>query len=383
MKALQPSSPQELAATLAAARAQRASVELSGHGSKRRMGGAIQAADTAICLAGLRRLLIYEPKDLTVSVEAGMPWCELARTLAAERQMVPLDPPFFDAATVGGVVASNTSGPRRRLLGTARDFIIGMKFATMEGKLIQSGGMVVKNVAGLDMAKLMIGSMGTLAAVAVVNFKVVPAPPASRTFLLSFSSAAAALEARDGILRGILQPAAIDLFNPSAAAELGRQDFLLAIQAGGNPAVLDRYQQELRTAGKADVLESHTEDEFWTGVREFVPGFLGRAPQGEVVRVSATLSQVKEVFESLPEAGFARAGSGIVYGCFTQVSAAAAWSASAAAKGWKAIIEYAPEDRAGLELWPNPGNDLRLFEQIKDRFDPERLLNRGRLYHRI
>jgi glycolate oxidase FAD binding subunit len=383
MKALQPSSPQELASALAAARARRASVELSGRGSKRRMGGAVQPADTAISAAGLQRVLVYEPKDLTVSVEAGMPWCELARVLARERQMVPLDPPFFASATVGGVVVSNTSGPRRRLYGTARDFIIGMKFATSEGKLVQTGGMVVKNVAGLDMAKLMIGSMGTLAAVAVVNFKVVPMPPASRTLAISFSSAGAALEARDGILRGILQPAAIDLLNPKAAAESGRKGFLLAVQAGGNPVVLDRYQRELQMAGETEAIEGPAEEEFWRGVREFVPAFLARAPRGAVVRVSATLAQLTEIFETLPEAGFARAGSGIVYGCFTEVSAAVRWMGAAGAKGWKAIIEYAPEDRAGLELWPNPGNDLRLFEQIKDRFDPDRLLNRGRLYHRI
>ena len=92
--------------------------------------------------------------------------------------MVPLDPPFAEAATVGGVVAANSSGPRRRLYGTARDLVIGMQFATLEGKLVQSGGMVVKNVAGLDMAKLMIGSFGTLAAIAVVNFKLLPMPEA-------------------------------------------------------------------------------------------------------------------------------------------------------------------------------------------------------------
>ena len=80
--------------------------------------------------------------------------------------MLPLDPPWLRESTVGGVIAANLSGPRRRLYGTARDMIIGMTFATLEGKLIKSGGMVVKNVAGLDMAKLMIGSFGTLAAIA-------------------------------------------------------------------------------------------------------------------------------------------------------------------------------------------------------------------------
>ena len=139
------------------------------------MAGPSPRADGA-CLDARRcsRVLQYEPHDLTISVEAGLPWCELTRVLAENRQMVPLDPPFADAATVGGVVAANSSGPRRRLYGTARDLVIGMKFATLEGKLVQSGGMVVKNVAGLDMAKLMIGSFGTLAAIAVVNFKLLP-----------------------------------------------------------------------------------------------------------------------------------------------------------------------------------------------------------------
>ena len=86
------------------------------------------------------------------------------------------------------MIASNGSGPRRRLYGTARDLVIGMKFATLEGKLVQSGGMVVKNVAGLDMAKLMIGSFGTLAAIAVVNLKLAPAPEVERSFLLAFES---------------------------------------------------------------------------------------------------------------------------------------------------------------------------------------------------
>src|SRR5437763_1211004 len=144
----------------------------------------IQVRDFA---AALIAVLQYEPHDLTISVEAGLPWADLTRLLAANRQMVPLDPPF-SAATVGGVMAANSSGPRRRLYGTARDLVIGMTFATLEGKLVSTGGMVVKNVAGLDMGKLMIGSFGTLAAIAVVNFKVLPAPEVERLFLLAFDT---------------------------------------------------------------------------------------------------------------------------------------------------------------------------------------------------
>src|SRR5204862_6920686 len=137
-----------------------------------------------------------------------------------------------------GVVSANCSGPRRRLYGTARDLVIGMTFATVEGKLVKSGGMVVKNVAGLDMGKLMIGSFGTLAAIAVVNFKLQPMPQVERLFLLSFDTADAAISARDEILKSVLQPAAIDLLNPPAAQVLGWQGYTLAIQAGGNAAVI-------------------------------------------------------------------------------------------------------------------------------------------------
>src|SRR5260370_15307669 len=120
--------------------------------------------------------------------------------------MIPLDPPFSDNATAGGILAANVRGPRRRLYGTARDMVIGMTFATLEGKLIRTGGMVVKNVAGLDMGKLMIGSFGTLAAIAIVNFRVHPVPPATRTYILEFDSIAALMAARDAVLKNQLQP---------------------------------------------------------------------------------------------------------------------------------------------------------------------------------
>src|SRR5262249_55872570 len=137
------------------------------------------------------------------------------------RQMIPLDPPFADNATVGGVIAANTSGPRRRLYGTARDLVIGMRFVTLQGRIVETGGMVVKNVAGLDMAKLMIGSFGTLAAITTVNFKLQPAPEVERSFVVAFDSAAGAFAARDRLLKSQLQPAALDILSPKAAEGFG------------------------------------------------------------------------------------------------------------------------------------------------------------------
>src|SRR5437660_3359699 len=218
MHAVTPRTPEELAAALADAASRKKSITLGGRFSKNKMGGPIAPSAVTVVTTGLTRVLSYEAKDLTISVEAGLPWAEFSRLLAENRQMVPLDPPFAGMATVGGVVAANSSGPRRRLYGTARDLVIGMTFATLEGKLVKSGGMVVKNVAGLDMGKLMIGSFGTLAAIAVVNFKLLPMPQVERMFLMSFDTLDAAIAVRGRILKSVLQPAAIDLLNPPAAA---------------------------------------------------------------------------------------------------------------------------------------------------------------------
>jgi len=383
MRALTPTSPEELAAALSAAASRRQTLTLGGRFTKRRMAGHLAQSDVTVTTTALDRVLVYEPQDLTISVQAGLPWCRLTSALAANRQMIPLDPPFSAGATVGGVVSANTSGPRRRLYGTARDFIIGMQFATLEGKLVQSGGMVVKNVAGLDMAKLLIGSFGTLAAVAVVNFKVVPMPPQERTFLLSYDSAEAAVGARDRILGSALQPAALDLLNPAAAFPLGLRGWVLAVDVGGNAAVIERYGRELGGLGAARRLAEPAHATFWQQVRNFTPEFLEANTKGAVVRVSATLSQLRELLEALPEPALARAGSGVCYGYFSDAAAAAAWMGDTADRGWKAIMEFAPENRAHLELWPQPGNDLETFGRIKALFDPHRLMNRGRLYHRI
>ncbi len=378
-----PKSPQELAETLATAAARKQTIALSGASSKHLMGGPIEAADVSVSTATMTRVLQYEPRDLTISVEAGMRYADLDRLLAQNRQMIPLDPPFAESATMGGILAANSSGPRRRLYGTARDLVIGMTFATLEGKLVQSGGMVVKNVAGLDMGKIMIGSFGTLAALAVTNFKLVPRPAAEASFLVSFETLDEAIGARDETLREQIPPTAIDLLNPIAAAQLGHKGYLLAVRVSGNAAAMERCRGQL-TVSDAVILEGKEEARFWRQVQDYTPHFLEKFAQGAVVRASCTLMQMREVMASFETAAVARAGSGICYAYFTRTDAAARWLAGAAKRGWKAVIEFAPdEQRAKLDLWPMPGDDLEMMKKIKQMFDPNRLLNRGRLFRLI
>lgn len=371
-----PARAEDLASALAAAASARNTVNLGGRFSKNRMAGPIGPSDVTISTTNLNRLLSYEPNDLTVSVEAGMKYSELSRMLAANRQMVPLDPPFAEQSTVGGVVATNSSGPRRRLYGTARDLVIGMTFATLEGKLVKTGGMVVKNVAGLDMGKLMIGSFGTLAVIAVVNFKVLPMPQVDRLFLLSFDAIEQAIAARDQILKSVLQPAAIDLFNRHAAKMVGWHGCVLAVRAAGNAAVVDRYQRELAAMGSLEIGDASVE----SCIQEFTPRFLSAHETGAVVRISCTLSQLGEVMRAVNAPILARAGTGVCYAYFDDAQAAE----EVAARTRNAIIDFASEaQKPKLKLWPAPGADFELMKRIKLMFDPEHLLNRGRLYHHI
>jgi glycolate oxidase FAD binding subunit len=378
---VRPRTPAELAEALAGASSRNQPIQLGGHFSKRLMGGPVAAANITVSTSALNRVRQYEPRDLTISVEAGISYCELSRLLAQHRQMIPLDPPFSDTATIGGILATNCSGPRRRLYGTARDMVIGMQFATLEGKLVESGGMVVKNVAGLDMAKLLIGSFGTLAAIAVVNFKVIPQPPVERSFGFSFTSLDHAIAARDALLKGPLDFAAIDLMNPAA---VGSEEprFVLAVRAGGNAAAIARYQREL-TAMRAQPIPAAEEAAFWDAIQNLTPRYLDSHEDGAVVRVSCTLKELRAVMQSIPGPAVARAGSGVCYAYFEHAHEATAFAATARDYA-DTVVEFAPENRKDeMNLWPVPGQDLGVLKRIKHMFDPHLLLNRGRLYNRI
>ena len=380
---IQPRSAEELAAALRDAAQRRQRICLRGGGGKSAMGGPAGECDVEIRTALLSGVLQYEPNDLTVSVAAGTPWREFTRILAEQNQMIPLDPPCSATATVGGVIASNCSGPRRRLFGTARDMVIGMTMATLDGEIVKGGGMVVKNVAGLDTQKALIGSFGTLAALTSINFKLAPLPEASRTFLLPFATATECAAQRDRLLQSVLQPAAIDALNPAAARLAGApaNAYLLAVRAGGSARVLDRYAQEI---GSATELQDAEEASFWNSVEEFAPRHMDASPEGSIVRVGHRMSDLAAVLNSSAQPVVARAGSGVAYFAFDTVAQLVTWMQATADSGWSRVVEWSSEPvRSEIDLWPAASGDLAVMERLKSMFDPQRLLNAGRLYGRI
>ena len=360
---LTPTTEQQLADALHEAADSKAITHLGGAFSKTNMAGRVESPQRTISTCAMRRLLQYEPRDLTISVEAGFPWRDLAALLAENRQTIPLDPPYANDATVGGVIAANTSGPRRRLYGSARDLVIGMRFATLEGKIVQTGGMVVKNVAGLDMAKLLIGSFGTLAAIASVNFKLIPLPLEHRTFVLPFATAAEAIAARDRVLNSPLQPAALDIVKDATATTL-------LIEAGGNAALMTRYEKELASTGLLDY--------DWTAIREFTPRYLAANPAACVARLSTTLTGLQAVLESSIHPILARAGNAIAFLHFPSPEIAAEWAGRAENQNWRFVFEYGIQrDSASFSA------DFAMMGKVKNLFDPQHILNPGRMYGRI
>ncbi len=365
MPDLSPTSPAELADLLRKATSHGHAVECGGNFSKALWGGPLREPDLRISTAKLNAVLQYEPRDLTISVGAGTSYAALTRLVAGNRQMIPLDPPYASKATIGGVIATNLSGSRRRLFGSARDLVIGLQFATMEGKLVQSGGMVVKNVAGLDMGKLLIGSYGTLGVLTSINFKLIPVPPDKVTFVRSFATAAEAVAERNRLLTGVLQPAGIDLLNPAASEVLGHKGFLLVLPVGGSTVVIDRYKRELSSYHLAP------NDMLLGRIAEFSATFLAQHTKGAVARISTRLQGLLPLLETEKRPLVVRAANGVAY-----------LHLQNARDPFPGVLE-AGEERKAVVQWPEPGGDLAVMEKIKRMMDPQHLLNKGRLYGRI
>lgn len=384
-ESLAPSTIEELRAALLRCAGEQASIETRGAFSKASFGGPLRQATCRLQTCGLNRLLAYEPADLTVSVEAGMRYADLSRTLAENNQFLPLDPPFAEDATVGGILAANSSGSRRRRFGTARDMTIGMRFATLDGKIVSSGGMVVKNVTGLDMAKLMIGSFGTLAVIASANFKVFPMPESFASFVFRGASASL-LEVRKQILGGVLQPIAIDWLDAGAAQALGLggSPALLA-EAAGSPSVTRRFNEAFDTLAATHGVSLDGEPEgLWQRVRECGPNWLNTHRDGALVRCSTVQTRLAELLDLAARCGCAaalRAGNatGLLMAPDTETAGRAI--AELRQGGFRATLEAGPDTlKQGLEQWNAGGSELQLVQRIKADFDPLSLLNPSRLY---
>ena len=228
-----------------------------------------QRAATLLDLRKLSGLLEYEPGEYTFTALAGTPLSEVVAALAAHNQYLPFDPPFVQqGATLGGTVAAGISGSGRYRFGGVRDFLIGVRFVDGQGRLVRGGGKVVKNAAGFDLPKLMVGSLGGLGVLVEVSFKVFPEPPHYRSLTARYSELPAALAAMQRLAESRFDLYALDLAVDAATG--AQPSYLLSARLGGLPNVLGQRIDQLRqVVGTGDVLAGDAEAAAWQTTRDF------------------------------------------------------------------------------------------------------------------
>ncbi|MDQ2952713.1 MAG: FAD-binding protein, partial [Chloroflexota bacterium] len=202
---ISPNTYQLCAEALAEASARKRSVRIRGAGTKDYLGD-LRPTDLTVETTALRGIVAHVPADLTVTVAAGTPLVELQAALAGAGQFLPLDPPHGDRATIGGIVAANSTGFWRARYGGVRDLLIGTVTALADGTLAHAGGRVVKNVAGYDLDKLLVGSLGTLGLITECTFKILPLPKSTGGLRSEFARASDAFAAADAVARTPARP---------------------------------------------------------------------------------------------------------------------------------------------------------------------------------
>jgi len=343
-------------------------------GGTKDWGPPAASSEVEVSSAGMARILEHNEGDFTAILEPGVPVAEAQAAFASAGQMLALDPPLGagDAATIGGLVATADSGPLRHRYGGVRDLIVGITVVLSDGTVARAGGKVIKNVAGYDLAKLFTGSHGTLGYIASVSVRLHPAPTATAT-------------AR--ALAGDPQRIA------AAAAELGalplEADCLDVAWASGRGAVLVRFggaaaahqaraaADRLGGAGLDDPGVVEDDDELWAGQRA-----RQRAPEGAVLKVAGTLSDLPAVLRAA-EAGGATAVSRASLG-LTWIALGPGEDLAARADAVRAALPQGASatvlDGGGVlhDPWPAPPPAaLVVMERIKSRFDPARVFRPG------
>jgi len=392
--ALSPKSHAEVSAVLAWASEQGVSLVPRGAGTKLALGSPMDegAEFVVLSLGGLDQICEHDADNLTVTVECGVTVAGLQKRVAEKRQLLPLDPPRLEQATIGGVLAANSSGPRRLLYGSARDLVLGMKVVTPDGTLIKCGGKTVKNVAGYDMSKLFIGSMGTLGVLVEATLRLVPLPTTAQTVVLTFDGLDAAADAVAAVLSSFLLPSAVELINPAAAGRLfdrvsvpmaGRHAVVVLFE--GFQDAVDRQVREIRKGPCTQSLEipKDKEESLWGQIRDLVPA------ETDTVRckVSVPISNVRDIAASCERhaaAVLSHAGSGIVHAvlsgdCERPAEAVAELRRQAAELGGSLVVEMAPPElKAEVGVWGDVGSPRGLMQSIRQAFDPKGILNPGR-----
>lgn len=392
--ALAPASVDEVGRCLRAANDAGRGVVPWGGGTQLGLGNLAQSVDVALDFRGLNAIVEYEPHDMTIAVQAGHTLGELDRILAEHGQVLPVDATDPDRATLGGLVAAGMSGPRRFGYAPLRDLIIGIAAVLPDGREARAGGMVVKNVSGFDLMRLYHGSLGSLAVIVQVNLKVLPRYQAERTVLVRFDDLASASMASEVVRLSQFGVTAVVLLDRGAAArtELAAAPWTLAVRCEAPPVAVVRQAERVVQAcdagpNAADIVGADETPALWRRVARMLSAEptwtelavrLGVRPS----EMQATGGRVADLAASA-SAGAATmldVGSGLVY---TRVPGSIdalrpVWGRLGAIGAHSTLITAPVAVREEIDVFGAEPAGFPVMRALKDQFDPNRILNRGR-----
>jgi glycolate oxidase FAD binding subunit len=376
---VKPTSVDEVASVIAGAQAEGKAVVPWGGGMAQTYGYLPRRADVLLDMTGLNRVVGHEPGDLTVTVEAGATLAQVQEVLAGHNQFLPLDPPYADRATIGGMLATDAFGASRTGYGSARDWLIGIRVVDAQGRIVKGGGKVVKNVTGYDLPKLHVGALGTLGVIVEATFKVAPRPEFSRP--ISF-----ALPANTGDAEGFL--AALHRETTPAFSllrEMAGERLLFLLYSGIQEVVESERAKSVELAAAhgfapTNALPAEMDRPFADPSGEVSPliirlaGCLQKAlTQHEAVAAMGGWHRV----DTLPGTGHTTAYLADTEDAETALTQVVEW---ADAHKTPLTVLYAPFDlRAeGAPLWRPLPPSLPLMRRLKEMLDPNATLNPGR-----
>jgi len=389
-------SPEAVCRALKAANDERLAVVPWGSGTKMRLGNLPTRVDLALKLDKMNRLVEHDAANLTATVQAGARLADVQRALAERGQFLPLDPPFAESATIGGILATNSSGPKRLFYGSARDLVLGMKVALPSGEIIKAGGKTVKNVAGYDLCKLFIGSLGTLGVITEATFRLLPIPEAGGTVMATFETLDAAFERIMLLISSQLQPAAVECLNAEATTRLQEIGGLGKLAEGvtcfvrfeGVREAMSRQMSEVGGQWRGAVsglVTGKADTELWRLLRNRLVASPGAV---EVVcKASVPISSTSRMLAAGQGGAMARPGLGIAHFVFAAdapverlATGITSLRRAATELGGSLVVEAASAELKKLvDVWGGEPQGLTVMRRLKQAFDPGALLNPGRL----
>ena len=399
---LKPGDAKDVEAALQWALAEGRALELIGQGSKRAIGRPAQT-DITLDLSGLSGVTLYEPEELVLSAKAGTPLAEVEALVASKGQQLAFEPMDYGPilggpvgrGTIGGALAANLSGPRRIKAGAARDHLLGFSAVSGRGEIFKSGGRVVKNVTGYDLCKLMAGSWGTLAAMTEVTIKVLPKPETEATILIrglppanAVAAMTAAMGASCDVSGAAHLPAAVAAPIPEIAGAGGA---VTALRLEGVPPSVRHRQTMLETLmrpfGEVASIVEPASRSLWQAVRDVTPFAAGR-DQHPLWRISTAPDRGAALAAVIADNADAQVlfdwAGGLVWVALAPCddAGAAPIRRAVAAIGGHATLVRAPNAvRAAIDVFePQSAGLAALTKRVKESFDPNRVLNPGRMW---